>query len=246
MVAACTRAALSAAQVQLIYLGAFAAERGLGGSPYLIKSDMPHACRVVQYAHDFAMFLHDCIAYDVKSLAHADLLTVSVKFPDGSPPEIAPRTDENTYDWLERVGRVDVINELNYKVVFHAITADLCNFKLEGLRASAKGKLTGNIALLYQYLGYREQNAITTRQGEHLAASSGGRSLDRPNRHTSLLYACTNLATIHQCWHDAQRSPQSLSRRPRNDGTPRSQARTIARLCAGAAHSGAVERLAAS
>ena len=103
---------------------------------------MPHALpRRFQYPHDFAMFLHDCIAYDVKSLARANLLTVSVKFPDGSSPEIAPRTDENTYDWLYRVGRIDVIDELNYKAVFHAIAADFCNFILEGLRASAKGKL---------------------------------------------------------------------------------------------------------
>lgn len=100
-----------------------------------------------RFAHDYAIFLHDLIVELLKSGREAGVFGVTLNLPPEERKHIQELQGERLYDWIEaNMGRA-VTAEMDFREVFSALTADFCQFILEGLRAAAKGKLTVAYAL---------------------------------------------------------------------------------------------------
>jgi len=101
------------------------------------------------FSHQYAFFLHDLLADIVVSGEQARVFDVhfDLRSPeDATDLEGLPR--EQLWDWLERRGYRDVLEELTCRMVCLALLSDFCHFIYEALDCSRKGKVTVCYALL--------------------------------------------------------------------------------------------------
>jgi hypothetical protein len=108
--------------------------------PYLLPARF-------RYSHDFAVFLHDLIVGKLQAGIDHRIFDVELKFQPGDEG-IAGLNGEELYEWIEAHRGPEVTIEMDYKNCVRALLGDFCQFVLEGLRASAKGKLAVAYALL--------------------------------------------------------------------------------------------------
>ncbi|HST61976.1 MAG TPA: hypothetical protein VLK84_24965 [Longimicrobium sp.] len=109
---------------------------------------MPHVLpRKHRFAHDYAIFLHDCIVAVLKAGLEARVFDIELDLLPGERKQIAGLKGAALYDWIETNKGRPVTAEMDFREIFSALGADLCHFTLEGLRAAARGKLTVAYAL---------------------------------------------------------------------------------------------------
>lgn len=108
--------------------------------PYLLP-------RRYRYAHDFSIFLHDLVVAKLRAGMEYGIFSVPVANTQGRLAVPAVQGSE-LYEWIEEKLGSHFTDDLVYRALIKHLVGDFCSFVLEGLRASAKGKLTVAYALL--------------------------------------------------------------------------------------------------
>jgi hypothetical protein len=99
------------------------------------------------FSHGLCIFLHNELVDLMKLLLEGNFLSVPVQ-GKGRPPLPTRLDGERLFCWLEDNDYGDVVVQMYVRSVFPAIVSDMCNFLLEALNCSRKGKLTVAYALL--------------------------------------------------------------------------------------------------
>lgn len=99
-------------------------------------------------AHDYSTLLHDLIVGGLRSAIEHGAFQIPVHLAPEESSTIDELEGEELYAWLEANRGPNTTATLDYLLLIQAILTDFCHFVLEGLRASAKGKLTVAYALL--------------------------------------------------------------------------------------------------
>lgn len=131
------------------------------------------------FAHDYAFFLHDCLASLVVEGERNDVFTTKFEVdPDSGAKN--PEDFSHIFDWFEHHGRGDLLSEVLLKALFPALLSDFCHFLYESLCCSKKGKLTVAFALLrkplLENLFYMEW--LLAEPGDFLETFYNGESID--------------------------------------------------------------------
>lgn len=112
-------------------------------SPVLLPDDFRNS-------HEYAISVHDEIVAVVKAGAEQGVWgQVGIQLrPEHNVAAFASLQGEALWDWLEEQGYQDALDEMALRNTAGAVSSDFCNFVLEALRCSEKGKLTVSYALL--------------------------------------------------------------------------------------------------
>lgn len=115
----------------------------LSMSPILLPDDFRNS-------HEYAISVHDEIVELVKAGAEQGVwgqVGLQIR-PEHDATALAPLEGEALWDWLEEHGYQDTLDEMAMRNTAGAVSSDFCNFVLEALQCSEKGKLTVSYALL--------------------------------------------------------------------------------------------------
>lgn len=96
-----------------------------------------------RFAHGYAIMLHDLIVSLFAAANEARVFMVTFDLSPEQRKEFAAiPSGEAQYGWIERELGEEVALQLDYRGVAFGLIRDLCQFVLEGLRASERGKTT--------------------------------------------------------------------------------------------------------
>ena len=100
-----------------------------------------------RFAHDYSIFLYDIIVAKLKAGIDGGIFDARFSPTKLQHTELRDLEGQELYAWLEQNFGWEFTAEMDYKLVMRGLLTDFTSFVLEGLRASAKGKLTVAYAL---------------------------------------------------------------------------------------------------
>ncbi len=104
---------------------------------------------IFRFSHDYALYLHNCLAEFIVYGEKMKLFDVKMSFDTKEQSEgFSGLVGEEIFQWLEQHNKNKVLGELLLKSLYPALLADLCQFVDEALYCSIRGRLTVTYALL--------------------------------------------------------------------------------------------------
>jgi len=102
------------------------------------------------FSHEYALFLHDILAHIVVTGAQAGVFDTEIMMESEEEAEEFEQLSQSSqvWEWIERSRQRDVIYDITYKQLMHAMLSDFCHFIYESLSASRRGKLAVAYSLL--------------------------------------------------------------------------------------------------